>query len=190
MLGHCMVILINAKEMIGNKSVSMLVATDVAARGLDVSALSAVINFDLTPDPETYIHRIGRTGRAGLKGLAVTFVQPDENHRLEGLEQFLKSGIELEKLGAADQKEGVRQVPETCTIHLSAGKKDKIRPGDIVGALTAGSELTSDDIGKITVQTKVSFVAVDFAKGPSALKILSEGRIKRQKVRARIIGQI
>jgi len=176
--------------LFGNKSVSMLVATDVAARGLDVSALSAVINFDLTPDPETYIHRIGRTGRAGLKGLAVTFVQPDENHRLEGLEQFLKSGIELEKLGAADQKEGVRQAPETCTIHLSAGKKDKIRPGDIVGALTAGSELTSDDIGKITVQTKVSFVAVDFAKGPSALKILSEGRIKRQKVRARIIGQI
>ena len=79
-------------------------------------------------------------------------------------------------------------MPLTRTIHLSAGKKDKIRPGDIVGALTANNNLTNDDLGKITVRAKVSFVAVNQDKANQALKILSEGRIKRQNVRARLIG--
>lgn len=173
--------------LFANKSISFLVATDVAARGLDISALSAVINYDLSPDPETHLHRIGRTGRAGLKGIAITFVNPDEMHRVRAIEHLLKIELNFGELHASDKNNGQANHPETRTIQISAGKKDKIRPGDIVGALTAGSALSKDDIGKITVQARMGFVAVAYAKATIAAKILSEGRVKKQKVRARII---
>lgn len=174
--------------LFGNKSISYLVATDVAARGLDIDDLSAVISYDLTPDSETHLHRTGRTGRAGKQGIAITFVNQDELHRLEAIEGQLGEVISFEKLLESDVDHGMRSNPATRTIQISAGKKDKIRAGDIVGALTADSELTNDHIGKITVQAKISFVAVDYAKAPGALKTLTEGRIKRQKVRARLIS--
>ncbi|MFK8076938.1 MAG: ATP-dependent RNA helicase DbpA [Granulosicoccus sp.] len=174
--------------LFANKSISFLVATDVAARGLDISALSAVINYDLAQDPETHVHRIGRTGRAGLDGKAITFVHPDDIYRVRAIEQLQKAEYTFSELHAYDRNDAYASSPSTSTLQLSAGKKDKIRPGDIVGALTAGSELSNDDIGKITVQAKISFVAVDYSKAKTALKILAEGRIKKQRVRARIIG--
>ena len=173
--------------LFANKSISFLVATDVAARGLDISALAAVINYDITQDPETHIHRVGRTGRAGLGGIAITFVNPDEMYRVRAIEQLLKAEFKFSELHAHDRNDAYVTAPPTSTIQLSSGKKDKIRPGDIVGALTAGSDLTNDDIGKITVQAKISFVAVNFAKAAAALKILSEGRIKKQRIKARLI---
>ena len=173
--------------LFANKSVSLLIATDVAARGLDINALSAVINYDITPDPENHLHRIGRTGRAGLEGLAITLVDPEEVHRVRAIEQFMKAEFKFGELHAYDRDDGSITTPETRTIQLSAGKKDKIRPGDIVGALTASTELSKDDIGKIKVQAKVAFVAIAYNKAKIALKILSEERIKKQKVRARII---
>lgn len=174
--------------LFSNKSLSYLVATDVAARGLDISELSAVISYDLTPDPEVHVHRTGRTGRAGRQGIAITFVNPDELHRIAALEDQLGKKIEFEELHEDDADYGMHAMPATRTIQISAGKKDKIRAGDIVGALTAGSELTNDQIGKIKVQAKISFVAVEYAKATDALKILSENRIKRQKVRVRLIS--
>lgn len=176
-----------ALMLFSNKSISFLVATDVAARGLDIIALSAVINYDASPDPETHLHRIGRTGRAGLDGLAITLVDPDEIHHIRALERFLKLDIKFGELQASSQHDAKPARPATRTVHINAGKKDKIRPGDIVGALTAGSQLTNDDIGKITVLAKAAFVAVAFDKADVALKMLSDGRIKRQKVRARIL---
>lgn len=173
--------------LFGNKSISYLVATDVAARGLDISALAAVINYDLSADPETHVHRIGRTGRAGLEGIAISFVDHDEMHRVRAIEKLQKLEIKYSELHASDKNAGYTPSPPTSTIQISAGKKDKIRPGDIVGALTADSEITNDQIGKITVQAKISFVAVESTLGKKALKILSEGRIKKQKVRARLI---
>lgn len=175
--------------LLANKSISYLVATDVAARGLDISALSAVVNYDLSPDPETYVHRIGRTGRSGLKGMAITFVDPDEMHRIRALEQFLKLEISISELKATSKQNAQRMPPPTTTLLLNAGKKDKIRPGDIVGALTASSALSNDDIGKITVLAKTAFVAVARDKADLALKILAEGRIKKQKVRVRVLGE-
>ncbi|MFK7861629.1 MAG: ATP-dependent RNA helicase DbpA [Granulosicoccus sp.] len=173
--------------LFANKSLSFLVATDVAARGLDISALSAVINYDASPDPETHLHRIGRTGRAGLEGLAITLVDPDEVHHIRALERFLKLEIKFGELKASSHDNAKPVQPSTVTLNINAGKKDKIRPGDIVGALTAGSALTNDDIGKITVLAKLAFVAVSFDKANVALDILSNGKIKRQKVRARIL---
>ncbi len=168
-------------------SISILVATDVAARGLDISGLAAVINYDISYDPETHIHRVGRTGRAGLGGIAITLVTPDEKHRVTAIEQLLNTEFAFSKLRTHDRNDGYATAPTTRTIALSCGKKDKIRPGDIVGALTANSGLTNDDIGKITVQARVSFVAVGVSQANAALKILSEGRIKKQKVRARLL---
>ena len=174
--------------LFANKSIAFLVATDVAARGLDINELSAVINYDLTPDPETYLHRIGRTGRAGLEGLAISLVGKDEMHRVSGIEEYLENKARFVELTHADRNDGNAANPLTRTIQIGAGKKDKIRAGDIVGALTADSSLTNDHIGKITVQAKVSFVAIDFAKAKTALDILTNGRIKKQRVRVRLIG--
>lgn len=174
--------------LFANKSISFLVATDVAARGLDINALSAVISYDLTPDPETHVHRIGRTGRAGLEGIAISFVTNNDMSRVRAIEENSDMTATFEELHESDRDDAQFSNPLTQTIQLSAGKKDKIRPGDIVGALTANTDLTNDDLGKITVRAKVSFVAVNHDKAKLALKILSEERIKRQKVRARLIG--
>lgn len=173
--------------LFANKSISFLVATDVAARGLDISALSAVINFDISPDAETHLHRIGRTGRAGLIGLAITFVDHDEIHRVRAIEKLLKADFKFSELHAHDRNDARMSLPETRTIHMNIGKKDKIRPGDIVGALTADERLGKDDIGKIKVQAKMAFVAVARTKAQTAVEIISDGKIKKRKVRARLI---
>ena len=175
-----------ALVLFANESVSYLVATDVAARGLDISALGAVINYDLTPDPETYLHRIGRTGRAGLDGMAITLVHPNEMHHVKALESFLEQKITFSEL-KPPAKGASQPYPPTVTILIHSGKKDKIRPGDIVGALTAGSALTNDDIGKITVLPKISYIAIDRNKADVAMEILTGGRIKKQKIRAKQI---
>jgi len=168
--------------LFANKSISLLIATDVAARGLDISGLSAVINYDITPDPENHVHR-----RAGMEGLAITLFEPDEEYRVRAIEEFMETSFEFGELQASDKDSGSVSTPPTRTLQLSAGKKDKIRPGDIVGALTASEELLKEDIGKIKVQAKVAFVAVAYAKAKTALKIISEERIKKKNVRARII---
>lgn len=173
--------------LFANKSIALLIATDVAARGLDIDALSAVINYDLPHDPETYVHRIGRTGRAGLDGLSVTLVDPEEMHRIRALEDLRKLEIDFSELKKVSQAQRKRTPPPTQTLIINAGKKDKIRPGDIVGALTANSQMSNEDIGKIKVQAKNSFVAVNRDKANTALSILNDNRVKKQKVRARII---
>lgn len=173
--------------LFGNKSVSYLVATDVAARGLDIAALAAVINYDLSTDPETHLHRIGRTGRAGLNGMAISLVHPDEMHRVRAIESLLGTPVQFTELHRHHDASNAIIKPATRTLQLNVGKKDKIRPGDIVGALTASGELSNDDIGKITVQAKVSFVAVNHSKADTALHLLSEGRIKKVRVRARLL---
>ena len=174
--------------LFSHQSISFLVATDVAARGLDISALPAVINYDLSPDPDTHLHRIGRTGRAGLDGVAVTFVAPDELHHIKKLETLQGKTVRYTELSASNDSVGKPLRPPMTTLHLNVGKKDKIRPGDIVGALTASAELTNENIGKITVQAKNSFVSLNTNIADKALSILTAGRIKRQRVRVRIIS--
>lgn len=168
-----------------NNSTSLLVATDVAARGLDISDLSAVINYDLSPDPETHVHRIGRTGRAGNEGLALSFVLPKEEFRVEAIADYLNTPQSIETTDTSTKPGKAGYSPPTVTLHINAGKKDKIRPGDIVGALTAGSEIAKEQIGKITVLDKMAYVAITRDVANTALKILSEGKIKGRKFRVR-----
>lgn len=143
-----------------NNSSSVLVATDVAARGLDIKELDLVINVQISPNADTHIHRIGRTGRQGAEGHAITFVSKDELFRKKRIEEVL--GDEFELLSAPPVFQGRQNLkPPMQTITIRGGKKDKLRAGDILGSLTKNMGLTIEQVGKITIHDFVSFVAVD-----------------------------
>ena len=168
-----------------NKSSSILIATDVAARGLDIKDLSAVINFELTPDPEVHTHRIGRTGRAGKEGLALSLFMPSEVKKLNAIEEFQKSTVKIEPVSSLKPRENYKLSPPMVTISINGGRKNKIRAGDLLGALTANTNLQGKQIGKIDIFDNLAYVAVERPAAKQAFKILSEGKIKGKKFRVR-----
>ena len=168
-----------------NRSASILIATDVAARGLDIDELSAVINYELSHDPEVHIHRIGRTGRAGSNGLAISLFAPSEQFRLQAIEEYQHSPAKIESVSTLKTGANVRPRPAMVTLFVNAGRKDKIRPGDLLGALTANTDLPGKLIGKINIFDKIAYIAVDQKVARQALKILGEGKIKGRKFRVR-----
>jgi ATP-independent RNA helicase DbpA len=174
-----------------NQSLRILIATDVAARGLDIDSVDLVINFDLPQNPEVYVHRIGRTGRAGRSGRAISILPAKQLPKLGTLESLTDSKISrIENLnpGAlslSDLGRGLSLESTMTTLFISAGRKNKIRPADILGALTGDAGgLKGSDIGKIEIQDYFSFVAVQKSVAKHALKSLQEGRIKGRRVRA------
>ena len=168
-----------------NKSSSILVATDVAARGLDIKDLAAVINLELTPDPEVHIHRIGRTGRAGNEGLAISLFMASEQFRLKAIEEYQNSPARIEKTSTLKTRENFKLRPAMATLCINGGRQDKIRAGDILGALTASTNLAGKQIGKIDIFDKLAYVAVERPIAIQAQKILTEGKIKGRKFRVR-----
>ena len=125
-----------------NNSCSVLVATDVAARGLDIKSLHAVINYELPRDPEIYVHRIGRTGRAGEKGIALSIFTPSEQVRVNAIADYQKKPSICDVPESLDRDSGFSLQANMVTIQLDAGRKSKIRPGDILGALTGDAGLS------------------------------------------------
>ena len=168
-----------------NKSSSILIATDVAARGLDIKDLQAVINFELSPDPEVHIHRIGRTGRAGNAGLALSLFMATERFRIETIEDFQKSPVRIAQTSTLKTRENFKLSPPMVTLCINAGRKNKVRAGDILGALTANAGLPGKQIGKIDIADNYAYVAVERPIAKQALKILTEGKIKGRKFRIR-----
>jgi ATP-independent RNA helicase DbpA len=168
-----------------NKSSSILIATDVAARGLDIKELEAVINFELSPDPEIYVHRIGRTGRAGHTGLALSLFMASEAPKVNAIAEYLKSPVKFEDISELKTRDNLRLSPPMVTLCINGGRKDKVRPGDILGALTANTNLPGKQIGKIDIFDNHSYVAVERSIAKQALKILSEGKIKARQFKAR-----
>jgi len=168
-----------------NKSCSVLIATDVAARGLDIKDLDAVINYELSPDPDIHTHRIGRTGRAGNAGIALSLFAAREAGRVVAIEQQQNSRAVIQKPASLKTSEHFTLTPAMTTLCISGGRKDKMRPGDILGALTANTPLEGKNIGKIDIFDKVSFVAIERSNAKQALKILSEGKIKGRRYRVR-----
>lgn len=166
-----------------NKSCAVLIATDVAARGIDIKGLDAVINVDLARDSEVHVHRIGRTGRAGESGLALNLVVQKEVHKINRLEDYMGQSIVLESLPHTDKKS--LPTPSMVTLNIDGGKKDKLRPGDIIGALTKDAGLPFEKIGKIDMFDFTAYVAVDKSIARAALQQLSEGKLKGRKFRAR-----
>ncbi len=171
-----------------NHSCSVLVATDVAARGLDIKSLEAVINFELPHDPEIYVHRIGRTGRAGEKGIALSIFTASEKLRVEGVESFQNQPGTFGKISALKRDAQFTLQAPMVTIQLDAGRKAKIRPGDILGALTGDAGLSGSQIGKIDIFDIVSYFAIEREALRSVLDYFAEGKVKGRNVRARKMG--
>ncbi|WP_438970898.1 ATP-dependent RNA helicase DbpA [Methylophaga sp.] len=170
-----------------NNSCPVLVATDVAARGLDIKDLKMVINYELPRDPEVYVHRIGRTGRAGQTGLAMSIVTPAETPRILAIEEAQKHTLTSGVLTSLDTDTTFTLQAPMATIQIDEGRKGKIRPGDILGALTGDAGLKGAQIGKIDIFDMSSYVAVDKSALRQALNYLSAGKIKGKAVRARVI---
>ncbi|MDY6982389.1 MAG: ATP-dependent RNA helicase DbpA [Pseudomonadota bacterium] len=166
-----------------NGSCRVLVATDVAARGLDIKALPLVIACELPHDAEVHTHRIGRTGRAGASGVAITLVAPDEMKRVERVETMLGTELtwsELPRTGGT-----ALPAPAMRTLAIDAGRQDKLRPGDIVGALTNAAGLRKEQIGKIDVFATRSYVAVERALADKVREKLRAEKIKGRSFRVR-----
>jgi ATP-independent RNA helicase DbpA len=171
-----------------NRSSSVLVATDVASRGLDIDLLEAVINVDTTPDPEVHVHRIGRTGRAGASGLALTLVSLQEMGSVGKIEQYQKQPSVWYPLDQLAPTSNAPLLPPMVTLQILGGRKEKIRPGDVLGALTSaegGAAYTREQIGKIQVTEFCTFVAVARDIAEAACAKLNTGKVKGKNVRAR-----
>jgi len=170
-----------------NNSLKVLVATDVAARGLDIESLDLVLNYHLPRELEVYTHRIGRTGRAGAKGKAFSLFQASEKFRVEKLEGYLQESVDQKELPIEALLEQSPSRPEMSTLRVEGGKKQKLRPGDLVGALTKGDEINGSQIGKIQVMDNWAYLAIERAVAKVALNKLSNGKIKGKSFRARLI---
>jgi len=170
-----------------NKSACILVATDVAARGLDIDNLSAVFNYHIAHDQEVHVHRIGRTGRAGNKGLAFSFYSNKDGHRIALLEDYLDRVIEPEQLPSYEVLDQTPLQSGMITLRIEGGKKQKIRPGDVVGALTGQDGIKGEQVGKIQVLDNWAYVAVQRDSIKVAFKKLSEGKLKGRKFRVSVV---
>ena len=176
-----------------NKSVSILVATDVAARGLDIDSLDLVVNYHIAHDSEVHIHRIGRTGRAGAQGLAISLFSDKESYKVGLIEDELEQTIKPELLPSAEVLKNARHQAKMATIQIDGGKKQKVRPGDILGALTAkssntkktGAEINGKDIGKINVLDIKAYVAVNKKVLKLSLRKLTDGKMKGRSFKVR-----
>lgn len=171
-----------------NESIRILIATDVAARGIDIEDLDAVFNFDLPAKVDIYVHRIGRTGRAGKTGLAISLATEREQFKIRNIETYTGTKIEkktlasVEKLDIEEFKKVLKHDAKMETLYISGGRKEKMRPGDILGALTGeAGGLNASDIGKIEIHDHFSYVALSKHIAPIALQRLREGRIKGRK---------
>jgi ATP-dependent RNA helicase DbpA len=168
-----------------NRSCNVLVASDVAARGLDVQDLAAVINYELPTDSETYQHRVGRTGRAGATGLAISLVTGRERNRADALEAAQGTPLDWQKPPLATARPAVLPQAAMETLRIDGGKTDKLRPGDILGALTGEAGLSAKVIGKIDIYATRSYVAIAREQVGKAIARLEAGKIKGRRFRVR-----
>jgi len=168
-----------------NQSCNVLVATDVAARGLDIPALPMVINVELAREPAVHIHRIGRTGRMQERGLALSLCSPEERHVADRLEKQQGNALEWFALPRGRPDGRPRRAP-MATLLVLGGKKAKLRAGDLLGALTGDGGLTREQVGKIHITDQVSYVAIDRDVArrafPRLRDILIKGRPQRMKL--------
>ena len=170
-----------------NRSCSVLVATDVAARGLDVANLEAVINVDVTPDSEIHIHRIGRTGRGDAEGLALSLASMDDMGNVGKIELLQNRESTWAPLSSLTPAGGDILQPPMATLQIVGGRKEKIRAGDVLGALTGDAGFTKEQVGKINVNEFSTYVAVERSIAREAVQRLSAGRVKGKSVKVRLL---
>ncbi len=182
--------------LFANRSCSVLVATDVAARGLDIANLEAVINVDVSKDTEVHVHRIGRTGRAGENGLALSLCAPNEKKWVRLIEEYQGVPVSWHTLDELEADTVDAEPAPMVTLVIMGGKKDKLRPGDVLGALTGDAGLAKEQVGKINVSEFMTYVALDRHIAEQAYKKLAAGNplgadfgaIKGRNFKMRFIG--
>ena len=161
--------------LFANRSCSVLVATDVAARGLDIADLDTVINVDVSKDPEVHVHRVGRTGRAGASGMAHTLVAPNEKKWVRLIEEYQGQDAAWASLDAIEVEDAPAPAAPMVTLSIAGGKKAKLRPGDLLGALTGDAGLTKEQVGKINIGEFSSYVALERSVAEAAVARLGQG---------------
>jgi ATP-independent RNA helicase DbpA len=169
-----------------NGSATYLVATDLAARGLHIEELNVVIHFEILREEASFLHRSGRTGRAGKDGIVYMFLSETEEKYLQHWKQ-IKDIQWLSQDSLSKKNTASATTAGYITIHLKAGKKEKLSPGDIVGAILAKTQLQANQIGKIEIFDHFSYVAVPFESGNAIVDILNQGKIKGKKIRASLV---
>jgi ATP-dependent RNA helicase DeaD len=183
----------------------LLVATDVAARGLDITGVSHVVNYDVPNSPDVYVHRIGRTGRAGESGRAVTIITPKQRRELEAIERHAKTEIEeWSPNGKPRAPREHRRDPERETrrprhtkphprdgvpyakLILSAGRQQGLEPADIVSAVVDNSHLENDDVRNVKVLERFSFVEVPAERAGQVAEAVSGNEVRGTPLRAEV----
>jgi ATP-independent RNA helicase DbpA len=170
-----------------NRSASVLVATDIAARGLDIEHLEAVINVDISPDVATHTHRIGRTGRVDAEGWAFSLASVDEMGRVGQIEKAGGFSSEWQPLSTLTAASDQPLLPPMQTLQIAGGRKEKIRPGDVLGALTKDLGYAAAQVGKISVNEFSTYVAVERGIAQQALRKLNAGKVKGRSVKVRLL---
>ena len=170
-----------------NRSCTVLVATDIAARGLDIAQLEAVINVDVTPEPAIHTHRIGRTGRVDEAGWAFTLASLDEMGRVGQIEKELAFVTQWQPLAELVASSDEPLKAPMVTLQILGGRKEKIRPGDVLGALTKDLGFAGSQIGKINVNEFSTYVAVQRDIAAQVLQRLSAGKVKGRSVKLRLL---
>jgi ATP-dependent RNA helicase DbpA len=168
-----------------NLSTPILVATDLASRGIDISTIELVINFEIPDHESAFLHRIGRTGRAGREGIVITLASGRELSRLKEWKDVPRYRLinipDLKKIFSGKMEEPARTA--MTTLHIHAGRKQKISKGDIVGALIAEAGLEAKEIGLIEIFDHFSYVAVPGDKSGKIMRQLQNAKIKGKNIR-------
>ena len=173
--------------MFANKSIPILVTTNLAARGIDIKDISLVINYDLPQDKEVYLHRVGRTARAGDEGISISLYSQNDINQLDAIKELVKTDIEEIDLKTLTYESKKPLLAKYTTLHLLAGKKEKIRAGDIVGTFIKTLGLDKDCIGNIDILQKDSYVAIKNDCNIERILKLKEINIKAKRVRIFIL---
>ncbi len=177
--------------------VPILVATDVAARGLDIATVTHIVNYDVPTSPDTYVHRIGRTGRVGRSGRAITFVEARQLREMEAIERHIGTSIDPWEKGAKGAPTPVRERPRRhskphitrdgsephAKLVLAGGRSGGVRVADIVGAVTAATGLDGEAVRDVVVLDRFSFLSVPAADADRVVEALRERRLRGHPVR-------
>jgi len=178
----------------------LLVATDVAARGLDISGVTHVLNYDIPNSPDVYVHRIGRTGRVGRSGRAITLITPKQRRELEAIEKHAKTTIHewsLEPAAAAVNGDRETRRPrhtkprkattdECVKLIVSGGRAQGIEPADVIEAIVDNSHLEGEDIRNVRVLERFSFVEVPMARADEVIHKVSGSAVRGTKLRLEV----
>jgi ATP-dependent RNA helicase DeaD len=178
----------------------LLVATDVAARGLDITGVSHVVNYDMPNSPDVYVHRIGRTGRAGESGRAITLVTPRQRRELQAIERHAKTEIEPwspeERRPRRPRDRETRRPRHTkphsrdgvpyAKLIVGAGRQDGIEPADVVGAVVDHTHLENDDVRHVRVLERFAFVEVPEQRAGEVVEKVSGKRVRGTELRLEV----